>query len=319
MNSLYIPLVAGLVAAVTSRLVLPSAHRWFRRQGWVDDPGERKIHQAPTPLAGGFALLVGVLAGLATGVSVERVAWGNGPSAVGWDLLDWTYLALAVGLFFLGWWDDVAELSPKSKLGGQLLLAVIVLVSGERLPVASEWPVMQWTLTGLFFLATLNAINFLDNMNGLCGGLGCIAAVQLGLMAVRLEQPALGVQAWVLAGACLGFLPTNFPRASTFLGDAGSHLIGGLLAVIVLRTLAAGDGHMGHVLWPPLWVLAVPAVDLVQVVIGRIWRRRPIYVGDTWHVSHLLTRAGCSRTTAVVLLWAVAVLAGAVGVLALFR
>ncbi len=319
MNSFAIPLFAGLMAAVTSRLVLPLARRWFQRRGWMDDPGDRKIHHEPTPLAGGFAVLVGVLVGLAAGVSVEWIAWGDGLANVGWYFLDWTYLSIAVGLFLLGWWDDVAELGPMAKLGGQVLLALIVLVSGERLPFASEWPVIQWTLTGLFFLATLNAINFLDNMNGLCAGLGCIAATQLGLMAGRFELPVLGVEAWILAGACVGFLPSNFPRASAFLGDAGSHVIGGLLAVLVLRTLAASDGRIGWALWPPLWVLAVPAVDLAQVVVGRVWRGRPIYVGDNWHVSHLLTRAGCGRKTAVLLLWAMAALAGAVGVWAVFR
>lgn len=115
MNSFAIPLFAGLMAAVTSRLVLPSARRWFQRRGWVDDPGERKIHHEPTPLAGGFAVLAGILVGLGAGVSVEWIAWGQGVAASGWSHFDWTYFAIAVGLFLLGWWDDVAELSPLAK------------------------------------------------------------------------------------------------------------------------------------------------------------------------------------------------------------
>lgn len=297
-----------VVAALVAATVLPGLRRWYVGRGWTDAPGHRKIHAEPIPLAGGAALLAGWCAGWGWLVfSRGGGGWDAGSPGSGSAFVD---LAAVLGLFLLGWWDDIVELKPLMKLLGQAALAAMVVAAGIRLPVAREWPVVQAAVSGFFFLAMLNAVNFLDNMNGLCGGLGCVASCHLAVAASGQGDGVTGAGACALAGAAVGFLPYNFPRAKVFLGDAGSHLVGGLVAILAMRTCASASAGQGGLVLGALGVLLVPAVDLVQVVIRR-WRKgRPVYVGDTEHVSHLLVRAGLSRVWAVVLLWLVSALAG---------
>ena len=123
--------------------------------------------------------------------------------------------------------------------------------------------------------------------------------------------------ALLTCGALLGFLPYNFPEARAFLGDAGSHLTGYLLAVLaILPHFYTPERPRRFAVLTPLAVLAIPLLDLTWVVILR-WRlRQPFYVGDTNHLSHRLVRAGLSKTTAVLLIWlAAAVIGGAMALL----
>ncbi len=300
------------IAAGVAAVIAPGARTWFQSRGWVDDPGARKIHSRPIPLAGGVSVLVGVMAGLVAAGAFSKVGWlepippaselGRGWLAV--------FLLSGAGLFLLGWLDDVRELGPWSKLSGQVAVACWVVATGIRLPVFVDWPWVQWCVSAGFFVAVVNAVNFLDNMNGLCAGLGAIAAGQLGWLAGHQGQPGLQLASWAMAGACAGFLPANFPRAQSFLGDAGSHLIGGWLALLTMQACQLTHPRTGAPSLAPLWVLAVPGLDLAQVVISRWWRGQPVYVGDNWHLSHLLTRWGLSRVAAVAVLWAAAAAAG---------
>jgi UDP-GlcNAc:undecaprenyl-phosphate GlcNAc-1-phosphate transferase len=115
-----------------------------------------------------------------------------------------------------------------------------------------------------------------------------------------------------MCGALVGFLPWNFPNARAFLGDAGSHLVGYLLAVMAIlpHFYTKQEPHPLAVL-APLLVLAIPLVDLAQVSLFRTLNRKPFWIGDTNHLSHRLVRAGMSRTRAVLFLWLLAVVAGA--------
>jgi UDP-GlcNAc:undecaprenyl-phosphate GlcNAc-1-phosphate transferase len=119
---------------------------------------------------------------------------------------------------------------------------------------------------------------------------------------------------FLVCGALLGFLPWNFPGAKSFLGDAGSHLAGYLLAVMGLlpHFYSKQNPHPLAVL-APLFVLAVPLLDLLQVTMVRTWHRKPVWLGDTNHLSHRLVKNGCSQTRAVLLLWLAAVLIAAIG------
>src|SRR5262249_18459394 len=157
------------------------------------------------------------------------------------------------------------------------------------------------------------ALNFLDNMNGLCAGLGAIGTGCFAVLAAADNQYLVAMFACLTCGALLGFLPYNFPRASAFLGDSGSHLVGYLLSVLAILPHFSTPRHPRP--WAvliPLLVLAVPLVDLVWVVCLR-WRMgKPIYLGDTNHLSHRLVRLGLSRFQSVILIWLLAALAGAV-------
>jgi UDP-GlcNAc:undecaprenyl-phosphate GlcNAc-1-phosphate transferase len=167
----------------------------------------------------------------------------------------------------------------------------------------------------LWILTVTNAFNFMDNMNGLCAGVGAIGAGAFALIAAIHGQYLVASLALLVTGALFGFLPYNFPKATAFLGDAGSHLVGFLLAVLAIlpHFYSKKDPDAWAVL-TPLVVLAVPLFDLVWVV-GLRWRiGQPFYVGDTNHLSHRLVRRGFSRTNSVVLIW---LLSAAAGLLAL--
>jgi len=148
-------------------------------------------------------------------------------------------------------------------------------------------------------------------MNGLCAGLGALGAFHFALIAAAKGEYLVAITGFLMCGALVGFLPWNFPNARAFLGDAGSHLVGYLLAVMAIlpHFYTKTQPHPLAVL-APLVVLAVPLADLVQVSIVRLRLGKPVWIGDNNHLSHRLTRVGLSRTRAVLLLWLAAASAG---------
>jgi len=306
--------LALLGALFTSLLTLPLWRAWCLRLGHVDDPGHRKIHEAPIPLAGGLAVMTGfavplLAAWLALRLQVfspETVALLRHGFGRRYDQL-LAILVGALGMVVLGWLDDKHELRPALKFGGQVVIAGLVAASGLRITLFVPSLVFSYAVTILWILTVVNAFNFMDNMNGLCAGLGAIAAAAFALSAALHGQYLVALLAWLTCGALLGFLPYNFPEASAFLGDAGSHLAGYLLAVVaILPHFYSKNNPEPLAVFSPLLILAVPLGDLVWVVILR-WRLgKPFYVGDTNHLSHRLVRRGFSCTHAVLLIWLLA-------------
>jgi len=197
-----------------------------------------------------------------------------------------------------------------------LLIALLVAASGVRITLFVHSALFSYAITVLWILTVTNALNFMDNMNGLCAGLGAIGAWCFAVIAATAGQYLVALIALVGAGALLGFLPHNFPQASAFLGDAGSHLVGYLLAVLsILPHFYSRKNPEVFAVFKPLLVLAVPLVDLVWVVIVR-WRLgRPFYVGDNNHLSHRLVRRGWSRPGAVLFIWLLAAVTGGLALL----
>jgi len=220
----------------------------------------------------------------------------------------------ALGMLAVGWIDDRHELAAGPKFLAQTLIALMVAGAGVRVTLFVPSLPFSYLVTVLWILTVINAFNFMDNMNGLCGGLGSIGAWYFAMFAAREGQYLVALVAFLTFGALVGFLPYNFPKARAFLGDSGSHLVGYLLAVLAILP-HFHTPHSPH-RWAvtiPLFVLAVPLADMVWVV-GLRWKLgKPFYVGDTNHLSHRLTRMGLSQTRAVLLIW---LLATAVGALA---
>ncbi|MGO8700177.1 MAG: MraY family glycosyltransferase [Limisphaerales bacterium] len=309
-------------AALASAGSLPFWRRWCHQSGAVDEPGHRKIHREAVPLAGGLAVMTGLLVPLVAGavwvvcLSHSNVAklLEHGLNVRTTELL--AILAGALGMLLIGMRDDQVDLRPATKFGGQFLIAFIVAAAGVRITIFVPSLLFHYAITILWILTVVNAFNFMDNMNGLCAGLGIVAAGWFGLMAAQQGQYLVGGISFLTAGALAGFLPRNFPRATVFLGDAGSHLTGFLLAVMAILPHYYTRHHQKRLaVLTPLLVLAVPLADLVWVVILR-WRMgRPVYIGDTNHLSHRLVRRGMSPARAVVFIWALACLAGAIAFL----
>jgi UDP-GlcNAc:undecaprenyl-phosphate GlcNAc-1-phosphate transferase len=346
-------LLALLGAGLTTCFALPLWRRWCVRHGLVDDPGYRKIHDKPIPLAGGLAVMTGMLiptfiASLALwwqsahgtlqpespatyllGAPASRQA-ADGKGATDLAPLNRNIESVllyglnrraaelggiflgALGMLAVGWLDDKRELRPGPKFAGQLLIAALVAASGARITLFVHSALFQYAITILWILTVINAFNFMDNMNGLCAGLGAIGAWCFAALAAADGQYLVALIALLTFGSLLGFLPYNFPRARAFLGDSGSHLVGYLLAVLAILPHFYTTHHPRR--WAvliPLLVLAVPLGDMVWVVLLR-WRLgQPFYVGDNNHLSHRLVRRGLSRTQAVLWIWLAAAVAGA--------
>ena len=305
-------------AFMASLLSLPLWRKWCLRAGLVDDPGERKIHEQSMPLAGGYAVLTGILAPLIIGIvfiKLENISFSN-LIAHGFERrgLELAVIALgAIAITILGWLDDKHELKPLPKFAGQLVIAVIVAIACKRITLFIPNVAFSYAITILWLLTVINAFNFMDNMNGLCAGVGAIGGFLFALIAAANGEYLVALAGFLMCGALLGFLPWNFPNARAFLGDAGSQLVGYLLAVMAIlpHFYTKQNPHRLAVL-SPLLVLAVPLVDLAQVVILRTLKGRPFWIGDTNHLSHRLVRAGMSRSQAVLVLWLAAAVIGAI-------
>lgn len=316
-------LLALLGSAAISALSLPLWRAWCLRTGHVDDPGHRKIHHSPTPLAGGLAVLTGLTVPLLCAALVLKfhlfgfranAALLHGLERRGVELA--AILAGALGMVGLGWWDDRYELRPALKFAGQFLIALLVAAAGVRVTVFVPSFLFSYAVTILWILTVTNAFNFMDNMNGLCSGLGVIGAWYFAVLAAESGQYLVALMALLACGALLGFLPHNFPKAIAFLGDAGSQLVGYLLAVLAIlpHFFTAQNPRMFAVL-TPLLILAVPLGDLVWVVLLRWQMGKPFYVGDTNHLSHRLVLRGFTNTRAVLIIWLIAVALGALAML----
>jgi len=314
---------------------LPLWRRLCVKVRLVDDPGHRKIHDTAVPLAGGLTVFTALLAPLIAGVifaywnslgSREASSTGTAFNLLGTTstflirygfahrALELAGIVFGAGAVLLvGLLDDRYELRPALKFGGQLVVALLVAASGVRVTLFVPSLVVSYVLTILWILTVINAFNFMDNMNGLCAGLGGIGACYFAFAAAAEGQYLVTLIAILTLGALVGFLPYNFPKARAFLGDSGSHLVGYLLAVLgILPHFHTPENPRPLAVLMPLFILGVPLLDLVWVVILR-WRLgHPFYRGDNNHLSHRLVRLGLSRTRAVLVIWLAAAGLGAI-------
>jgi UDP-GlcNAc:undecaprenyl-phosphate GlcNAc-1-phosphate transferase len=336
-------LLAGLTATVVTFLLVGPVRVLALRLGAVAWPRKRDVHVTPTPRWGGLAMLGGVLAGVGMAYQLPalRLAFDNNASEVGGVLLAALLLA-AVGAL-----DDRYDLDALTKFAGQTTAAGILVIfgvqwtvffvpwggsdsaeSGSLLILGQEQGVL---LTVLLTVALVNAMNFVDGLDGLAAGIGMIAAAAVGLFSIGLvgrvgNDPSVyspALIAAVLAGACLGFLPHNFNPARIFMGDSGSMLIGLLLAAATtsasgkISIIGAGASDV-LALFAPLIVLAavvfVPLLDLLMAVVRRTRKGLSPFSPDKMHLHHRLLEIGHSQRRAVLLiyLWAGVLAFGAV-------
>jgi UDP-GlcNAc:undecaprenyl-phosphate/decaprenyl-phosphate GlcNAc-1-phosphate transferase len=287
---------AVLIAVVVSLAGTFLARHAAVRLDWLDQPNHRKVHANPIPLLGGIAMYMALL--ISVLVSDSRTVLAEGTAVlVGATLL------LVVGVI-----DDQRGLGPSTKLLAQSGAAVLLVIGGAGIgffPFA--W--LNLAATILWVTAICNAMNLLDNMDGLSAGVAAIACAYFTLLALWHGQIWVSIIAAVLLGATLGFLRFNWNPATIFMGDAGSLLLGFLLAVLALK-LRFPDVDPQRT-WPiPLMILAVPIFDTTVVTISRLGRGVPITSGGRDHVSHRLVRLGLSVRQAVATIYLAAALCG---------
>ena len=295
-------------AALLTALVVPIVRRAGLRWGLVDAPDARKQHTAPMVRLGG----IGIVAGFSLALSLTWLSGGFAQLPPDKDQLIWTTLAGSLCYFVIGLADDLFALPPLPRLAGQVLVATTVWSQGVRigsieLPFGGADPLslppgLSLLATVVWLVGITNAINWLDGLDGLAAGVSGIAAVGLLSVSFSLDQPAAGLLAAALAGACLGFLRHNFNPARIFMGDGGSYFLGFALAAISIVGPAKGLTSVSLLL--PLLILSLPLADMSAVIMGRLREGRSPFYPDRRHLHHRLLRAGFSHRRTVVLIYA---------------
>ena len=290
-----------VVALVFSVVATPLARRLALATGIVDTPNHRKVHHEPTPLLGGAAIYASFVVALLIYGGRAEVRQMIG-IVVG-----------ATSVSIMGVLDDTRGVRPSLKLLGQLLASVVVIVSGLQVHLFHS-QVVNIALTMLWIAGITNALNLLDNMDGLSGGIAAIAAAHFLLLAALNGQFLVGALSAALLGACIGFLRYNFNPASIFMGDTGSLFIGFVLASVAIK-LRFTNTYVVTWMVPPV-VLLVPIFDTTLVVVSRLRRgKNPLTTPGKDHLSHRLVAFGCTRREAVLICWLIGSSAGMVAVL----
>jgi UDP-GlcNAc:undecaprenyl-phosphate GlcNAc-1-phosphate transferase len=298
-------LVVFAVALAASLAGTPVARRLAHSWGVLDQPSHRKVHLKPTPLLGGLAVYAGFWAAVLA-VSRLRVAAPEVILPATTRELSAIFISTFT-LMLIGAADDKWGAPPRAKLAGQLLAAGIAIVGGIQLHVFDN-PAIDVPLTFLWIVGISNAINLLDNMDGLSAGATAIAAVFFFVLAAMNRQLLVGGMALALAGACIGFLRYNFNPATVFMGDTGTLFMGFLLATIGMKLKVTGPGWWSFVLI--MVVLALPIFDTSLVTAYRLWKGRRVSQGGKDHVSHRLVKLGLPQRQAVLALYGASVVAG---------
>lgn len=297
-------LLIFIVALVFSVVGTPVARRLALVSGVVDAPSARKLHAEPTPLLGGAAIYLAFVVALLIFGGRQEIRQLIG-IVVGATLVS------VVGVI-----DDVRGVRPLMKLLAQAIAACILPLAGlhiQLFPIA----VFNVLLTVFWVVGITNALNLLDNMDGLSGGIAAVAAAFFLLLAA-INTPAqvlVGALAAALLGACIGFVRYNFNPARIFMGDTGSLFIGFVLAALGIKLRFLGNTYV--VTWMvPVVVLLVPIFDTTLVFVSRLRRRlNPLTTPGKDHLSHRLVALGWTRREAVMICW---LAAGTVGMIATF-
>jgi UDP-GlcNAc:undecaprenyl-phosphate GlcNAc-1-phosphate transferase len=294
MLSLSLPFLFSFATAIT---LVPAARALAIKFGYTAQPREDRWHSRPTALLGGVAIAAAV-------VALHAVFGGIRETPV--------LLAGALAIFCVGLADDLFRFKPYTKLVAEIAIASMVVFFGYRLGWSNSLTV-DALLTMVWIVGLTNALNLLDNMDGLCAGIALIAGS--ALLASFVLNGDTGPEARYLAillGATAGFLVYNFHPASIFMGDSGSLFLGLNLAVLTLSSPneSLGRANLLSIVAAPLLVLLVPIFDTTLVTVSRILSGRSAAQGGRDHSSHRLVAIGLSERRAVAVLWALAALGG---------
>ncbi len=314
-------LLTVLVTAAVTYLLTPLVRRLAVAVGAMHAARDRDVHVVPIPLLGGLAMYGGLAVGLLVAAQIEPLRSVFSGSRMESGLL------LAGGLIVLvGFADDRWGLNPLSKLAGQVAAGAVLVWSGAQVswlpePGGATLVLTQdqaTTLTILVVVATINAVNFIDGLDGLAAGIVAIGAGaffvyshQLGVVDNIQASNAGPLIAVIAIGLCVGFLPHNFHPAKIFMGDAGSMLLGVLVAASTLAVVGQDSyqfsGRTYFFFAPiiiPFFILGIPLLDTVFAIVRRAGQRTSPAVADLSHLHHRLMRLGHGHRAAVLILWA---------------
>jgi len=319
-----------ITAAVTYLLTGP-VRKFAIVAGAMPEIRARDVHREPTPRLGGIAMFFGLCAGLLVADHLTNLndvfEKSNEPRAL---------LSGAALIWLIGVLDDKFEIDALIKLGAQMIAAGVMVVQGLTIlwlpiPFVGTVALTQWQgtlLTVALVVITINAVNFVDGLDGLAAGMVCIAAAAFFMYAYRVWY-SYGIEAAapatlfsaILMGMCLGFLPHNMHPARIFMGDSGSMLIGLILAAGAISITgqvdpdamllyAGSERDAVHQMVPvyipllmPLTIIAIPAADLILAIVRRTWKGQSPFAADRGHLHHRLLEVGHSHSRAVLIMY----------------
>ncbi len=287
--------IALISGTLVSLLLTPIDFRLARVLGAIDIPTDsRRMHCRPIPRLGGISIFFSFL--LLSLVLCFRIA----------ESLFFAWAA-AILLVCVGVLDDILSLPPFLKLFAQAGAAWVSTFGGNLVPIA-RWPPISLSLTLLWLLTLINAHNFIDGLDGLCGGVSAIESATLGLISLRCGEPQLSAIAFLLCGATLGFLPYNIKGARIFMGDCGSTFLGFTLAWLSVALLRRSSPP--NLACLPL-LFAVPLADISFAVLRRLSKGKSPFAPDRSHIHHILADTALGHFGASRLLCLIAALTAA--------
>ena len=309
----------AILSVVVAYAATPLSIRIANIFGIIDKPkDERRVHKKPIPRFGGMGIFLGSIAGLTIPAGMnEKIA-----------------IAMLGGLlmYTLGVVDDIYDIKPVVKFGGQIFIASIIYALGIRITFISNFfgaagadsnanlllsTGVGYLITVFWIVGITNAVNLMDGLDGLAAGSTAIMALSLAYIAyihgARLGSMPVCIALVAVAGGCLGFLPYNFSPAKTFMGDGGALYLGYMIAVLSVISPLKQATVVGALI--PMLTLAVPIFDTAFAMLRRMLKHESIMHADKGHLHHHLMAAGFGQRRSVLIMYGIVGIMGIVAVL----
>lgn len=299
-NEIFEVLKIVVIVAVFTALLFPMVKWISYHVGALDYPNERKVHKKPMPVMGGLMIYLGFLFGymLFAPQSTQMLA-----------ILIASFIVVITGIL-----DVIKPLRAREKLVGQVVAALIIVFYGKILlndisffGYYFDFGWLAYPITIVFIVAVMNCINLIDGLDGLADGISMIFFITIGVLAFIMHNlGSLEITiAFIMIGACLGFLIFNFNPAKIFMGEIGSMFLGFMIAIVCLLGFKAVTLTS---LVVPMLILAIPILDTLFAILRRIIHHKPIYEADKQHLHHQLLNKKFSQKTTVLIIYAVSIL-----------
>lgn len=293
---MFIVFVSFLIVALITKPIIIIA----TKTGMIAKPLSDRWHTKPTALLGGIGIFIGIIGGIIfQGIYLDIPIW---------------FFFGAFIVFLSGLYDDIKGMLPYTKLFFQIIGAIFLIYSGFLFGMGILPYYISIPLTILWIVGITNAMNLLDNMDGLCAGTCAITSFSLGILFFLSDQTTLMTLSFIICGSCCGFLIFNFSPAKIFMGDCGSLLLGYLLSGITIMGNYQSKSNILLSIGIPLFIMALPIFDTTLVTLSRRYLNLSISQGGKDHSSHRLISLGYSEINSLLLMYTVTILGGGIAI-----
>ena len=310
---------AFIIGVVVAYLTAPVSIKLAHRLGVIDTPKDaRRVHKKPIPRFGGMSIFLGSMAAMVI------------PAGMNANIK--TAMIGGALMYLLGIIDDIKDIKPVVKFGGQLLIASLVYTLGIRITFVSNYfgaavtdahanvilsAGVSYIITVFWIVGITNAVNLMDGLDGLAAGSVAIMSLSLAYIAyihgIRLGSMPVCIALVAVAAGCIGFLPYNFSPAKTFMGDGGALYLGYMIAVLSVISPLKRATVVGALI--PMLTLAVPIFDTALAMLRRTLKHESIMAADKGHLHHHLMAAGFGQRRSVLIMYGIVAIMGEVAVL----